>query len=374
MFAIIVFILILLVLVMIHEFGHFIAAKRAGIGVEEFGFGLPPRIWGKKYKGTIYSINWLPLGGFVRLVGEDETGPFDKDKYGKDKSNNFAYKSLVSRMVVVLAGVFMNLALAVVIFYIVLWASGFKVIVPSLVDHKFKFVNQSTKVLVYPSAGSLAEAAGIKPGDAIIVADGLSIKSSDDLQKAIRSNENKDISLTLEDLVSNKQRRVNLSPKYDENLKAAAIGVGINEFVSLNYETLPQKVFSGFAHSYNTTEYSLKVFGGFIGYAVTHRDLRPVSDNVSGPIGIAQIISQVTALGFIPTLSLVGLLSLNLAIMNVLPIPALDGGRFFFLIIEAIIGRRVYPQLEKWVHSIGFALLIGLFILISYNDILKLAR
>lgn len=374
MFSIIVFVLVLLILVMIHEFGHFIAAKRGKIGVEEFGFGLPPRLWGKKIGETIYSINWLPLGGFVRLVGEDDIGPIDKKKHHGDVSNNFAHKSLGRRTVVVLAGVFMNLALAIVIFYIVLWATGFKVIVPSLADHKFKFVNQSTKVLVFPSAGSLAEASGIKPSDAIIAAEGLSIKSADDLQKAIRSNENREIALTLEDTVSNKQRQVKLTPKYDENLKAAAIGVGINEFVSLNYETFPQKVFSGFTHSYNISEFSLKVFGGLINYAITHKDIRPVSENVSGPIGIAQIISQVTAMGFIPTLSLVGLLSLNLAIMNVLPIPALDGGRFFFLIIEAIIGRRIYPQAEKWVHSVGLALLIGLFLLVSYNDILKLVR
>src|SRR4029078_2062849 len=120
MFTVIIFIIILSILVMIHEFGHFIMAKRSGIGVEEFGFGLPPRLWGKKVGETIYSINWLPFGGFVRLVGED---PTDKKR---DAKNSFYTKSLWQRSKVVVAGVFMNLILVVVIFYVVVFALGFK--------------------------------------------------------------------------------------------------------------------------------------------------------------------------------------------------------------------------------------------------------
>src|SRR3990167_4764943 len=137
MFTVLLFILILSFLVMIHEFGHFIAAKRAKIGVEEFGFGLPPRILGKKFKGTLYSVNWLPFGGFVRLVGED---PTDKKKLAK---NSFQVKSIKDRTVVVLAGVTMNLLVAVVIFYAIIFVLGFKVSLPLIIDHNFKFVEQS---------------------------------------------------------------------------------------------------------------------------------------------------------------------------------------------------------------------------------------
>src|SRR3989338_6571519 len=137
MVAILVFILILSVLVLLHELGHFIIAKRAGIGVEEFGFGIPPRLWGKKIRGTIYSVNWLPFGGFVRLVGEDPL-----DKHIKQK-NSFYTKTLSQRASVVLAGVVVNFILAVVLFYIVLFALGFKASLPLIVEHKFKFVNQS---------------------------------------------------------------------------------------------------------------------------------------------------------------------------------------------------------------------------------------
>lgn len=368
MISIIIFILILSFLVLIHEFGHFIVARRGGIGVEEFGFGLPPRIWGKKYKGTLYSVNWLPFGGFVKLVGED-TG----DEHS-DAKNSFQVKSLGRRMAVVLAGVAMNFVVAVVIFYIVLFATDFKVSLPLLTDHKFRFVNQSTQVIVVPIQGSPAAEAGIKTGDTIVAANETAIKSAQDLQNVIRTNGDKPIVFTLADFTNNQRRQVTVVPKYDEKLKGPAIGVGIDEFVALSYQTLPQKLFAGFAHSYNLTDYSFRYLGRVIGYSIAHRDFSGVSQNVSGPVGIAQITAQAVSYGPISVLQIIGLLSLNLAVMNVLPIPALDGGRFLFLVIEAILRRKVRPAIEKWTHTIGFAVLIGLILLVTYSDILKIIR
>ena len=369
MLAIIVFIIILSILVMIHELGHFIAAKRAGIGVEEFGFGLPPRIWGKEVGETIYSINWLPFGGFVRLVGED---PTDKKR---DAKNSFYIKSLPARISVVLAGVFMNFALAVVIFYIVVGALGFKVSLPLLVEHQFKFVNQSEQVLVVDVApGSVAAASGIAIGDSIIYAQGQKIGQVSDLQKIIRSSQDQSLTLILENPVNNKTRSVVVTPKYSEEIKTPVIGVSLGELAVLSYQTRGQKLFSGFIHSYNILDYSTRIFGRLISYSISQKDISPVSEGVSGPIGIAQITQQAVTLGPISVLQLVGLLSLNLAIVNILPIPALDGGRFFFLIIESITRRRIYPQVEKWAHQIGFAILLGLIILITYNDLLKIFK
>lgn len=367
--AILVFILILSVLVMLHELGHFLAAKRAGIGVEEFGFGLPPRLWGKKIGETIYSVNWLPFGGFVRLVGEDST---DKKK---DQKNSFYVKPLGQRILVVVAGVVANFALAILIFYVVVFALGFKVSLPLLIEHKFKFVNETKQVLVEEvTDGSSAKAAGIEFGDSIVKIDGAQIASIDELQKIVRSSENKELKLILENPVNNQRREVMATPVYNEQLKAPALGIGLGELVVLNYDTLPQKLFSGFIHSYNTLDYSLRVFGKLIGYSIRERDITPVSQGISGPVGIASITSQAVALGPISVLQLVGLLSLNLGFMNVLPIPALDGGRLFFLIIEAVTRKRVYPTVEKWVHSIGFAILLGLIFLVTYNDIIKLLQ
>lgn len=369
MLSIIIFILILSVLVMLHELGHFLAAKRAGIGVEEFGFGLPPRIWGRKIGETIYSINWLPFGGFVRLVGED---PTDKRR---DAQNSFYVKSIWQRSVVVVAGVFMNFVLAVVIFYVVILLLGFKVSLPLLVPHEFKFVNQSKQVLVVETGpASAAEKAGIEAGDSILSADGQSVSSIDQLQQIIRESQDKPVEFVLENPVNNKTRVVTVTPVYNEELGAPAIGVALGELAVLNYDTLPQRMFSGFSHSYNIVAYSGKIFGELISYAIAQKDIEPVKEGISGPVGIAGVVSQAVKLGPISVLQLAGLLSLNLAVINVLPIPALDGGRFFFIIVEAITRRRAHPTVEKWVHQIGFALLLALIVLVTYNDILKLLR
>ncbi|KKR57927.1 hypothetical protein A2362_01025 [Candidatus Curtissbacteria bacterium RIFOXYB1_FULL_41_59] len=369
MVTVLIFLLILSVLILVHEFGHFIMAKRAGIGVEEFGFGLPPRAWGKKIKGTLYSINWLPFGGFVRLVGED---PTDKRK---DQKDSFWVKSIWQRTLVIIAGVIANLLLAVIIFYIVLFALGFKVSLPLFFEHQFKFVNQTRQVLVAEiNSDSVAQKAGINIGDSILAIDSQGISSIDDLQKIIRSSEGKNLTLVLENPVNNETRKVQVTPVYSDQLQAPALGVSLGELAVLNYTTIPQKLFSGFIHSYNTIVYSGKVFGELISYAISERNIAPVSEGVSGPIGIAQITSQAVALGPISVLQLVGLLSLNLAVINILPIPALDGGRFLFIVIEIVTRRRVYPQVERWAHTIGFALLLGLILLITYNDILKLFR
>lgn len=367
--SIIIFILILSVLVLIHEFGHFVMAKRAGIGVEEFGFGLPPRIWGKKVGGTIYSINWLPFGGFVKLIGEDSTDE------RRDQKNSFYSKPIRQRSTVVVAGVFMNLVLAVVIFYIVIAALGFKVNMPLLVDHKFKFVNQQKAPLVAEvNDNSPAKTAGLAVGDSIVAVNGQKIDSVEGLQKAVRSSGGSQLALTVENPVNNRQKTVTVAPVYSEQLKNYALGVGLGELVVLNYSTPTQKIFSGFIHSYNTVEYSVKVFADLVGFSIKQKDFKAVSEGVSGPVGIAALTKQAVALGPISVLQLAGLLSLNLAILNILPIPALDGGRFFFILVEAITRRRVHATFEKWVHTIGFGVLIALILLVTYNDILKLVK
>lgn len=367
MVAVIVFIIILSVLVMIHELGHFIMAKRAKIGVDEFGFGLPPRLWGKKIGGTIYSINWLPFGGFVRLVGED---PTDKRR---NSPNSFYTKTKLDRILVVVAGVVMNLALAVLIFYIVVFALGSKVGIPLFVDHKFKFVNETRQVLISDiEESSPAKNAGFNVGDSITRIDGREISSIEDLQGVVRSSFGEELLVTLENPVNNQTRQVTATPLISPVTNYPILGVTLGELAVLNYDTPGQKLFAGFIHSYNTVEYSAKVFAELIGFSIKTGDIRAVSEGVSGPVGIATITQQAVALGPVSVLQLAGLLSLNLAVLNILPFPALDGGRFFFIIVEAITRKRVHANFEKWAHTIGFALLLALIFLITYNDILKL--
>lgn len=362
--ALLLFIVILSLLVMIHEFGHFIMAKKSGIGVEEFGFGFPPKIWGKKVGETTYTINWIPFGGFVRLVGED---PTDKKSGAK---NSYNTKSLWQRSRVVLAGVVMNLLLGIFIFYIVIIALGFKVNFP-MYDYKFKFVNQSSQVLIANFApNSPAKDAGLAEADAILEVNGAKITKIAELQAVTRASEGKPLKLTVENPTNNKTRDVVVTPTYSEELKAQALGIGLGEMTVISYETLPQKLFSGFIHSYNVVFFTGHVFGQFVGDAIAHHDITPVSNNIGGPLAMPKVFGQLLAFGGpIALLQIAALLSLNLAVMNLLPIPALDGGRFAFLVIESITRKRVNQNIEKWLVTGSFVLLVGLMIVISIKDI-----
>ena len=374
MISILIFIIILSVLVMIHEFGHFIMAKRAGIGVEEFGFGLPPRLWGKKIKGTIYSINWLPFGGFVRLVGED---PTDKNANG---TNSFGQKPILTRATVIVAGVFMNLMLAAVIYYYFVISSGFSLPFEKLpFDYTFKGVSQISRVVVAGvSADSPAFKAGIKGEEAILSVDGTDVKNINDLQTIVRRSENRRIAVVLENVKEHKTRTVEVVPEMNKEVNAPAIGVSLAEMSYLNFNTLTQKVFSGFIFSYNMIVFSFGALGKLIGSAISSGNVQPVANAVSGPIGIAHLTMKLISFNdpmpvvIASILNLMAMFSLNLAVLNILPIPALDGGRFAFLIYEAISRKKPNASVEKWIHTIGFVSLISLIVLISYNDILKI--
>ncbi|KKS69213.1 MAG: Membrane-associated zinc metalloprotease, partial [Candidatus Daviesbacteria bacterium GW2011_GWA2_42_7] len=244
-FTIIVFIITLLVLVVSHEFGHFIAAKKFGIGVLEFGFGLPPRVWGKKWGETLVSLNLLPLGGFVRLMGEDET---DK-KVLKNKSS-FAVKPVWQRIIVVVAGVVMNLVLAAVIFYIVLFAQGFKEQIPLLSPYKFAAVDQINEALVFiggVTPDAPADKGGIKSGDQVLKFNETKVVSGEQLVSLTKDYVGKEVSLTLKSSES-QERVVKVTPRANPPAGQGALGVeiGTATVANLNYETLPQKLFSGF--------------------------------------------------------------------------------------------------------------------------------
>ena len=163
-------------------------------------------------------------------------------------------------------------------------------------------------------------------------------------------------------------------PRISPPKNEGALGIGLFSLSTavLNYETPVQKIFSGITHPVNLMAYNLDVMARLVKVSIDAKTTEPLTQGVAGPVGIASLTNQAVSLGPIAVLQLAGLLSLNLAFMNVLPIPALDGGRFFFLLIEAVTRKKVRPSVEKWTHTIGFALLIGLIVLITYNDILKI--
>ncbi len=372
--SVIIFIATLFVLVVIHELGHFLLAKKFHIKVEEFGFGMPPKIWGKKFGETLISVNLLPLGGFVRLLGEDET-----DKKVLENKRSFAAQPVWQRITVVVAGVVMNLLLAWILFYITLSAQGFKFQLAMMSDYKFAGATQTVEPFVVirgVSPNSPAESAGIKSGDRVVAINGKTITSDKELVTDTKQLAGQKMVLTLTDLQKQNRHTVEITPRKDPPAGQGPLGVALDsvDIATISYSTPLEKVFAGPIHSWNLTAYSFKIFGQLIHEAIAQKNIQPVSQNVAGPVGIASLANTVltsTPHPLIPYLDFMALISLNLAIMNLLPIPAIDGGRLFFLLIEAITRRKVHAGFERWVHTIGFALIIGLSILITWSDIRK---
>ncbi|MBI4038095.1 site-2 protease family protein [Candidatus Daviesbacteria bacterium] len=373
--TVIIFILTLLFLVVIHELGHFLLAKKFGIKVEEFGFGIPPRAWGKKIGETLVSLNWLPFGGFVKLLGEDET-----DRQVLESKRSFASQTVGKRITVVVAGVVMNLILAWILLYATLFARGFKTELPLLLEHNFWGVNQQNEVVVIVrgiNKNSPADIAGIKDGERVIAINNEFIKSAQDLIDKTKSLSAEKTELTLSDADKTKFRMVVVTPRVNPPEGEGPLGISLAQFqlANLAYQTLPQKILSGPIHATNIVVYSGKIFGRLIGQAFQAKSVEPLSHSVSGPVGITSLVNDILTQSQNPLISyldFMALLSLNLAVLNILPFPALDGGRLFFLLIEAITRKRVHQDVERWVHTVGMAILLTLMMLVTFSDIRKL--
>lgn len=350
-----IFIISLFFLVMVHELGHFLTAKRFGIKVLEFGIGIPPKAWGKMVKGTLISINWLPFGGFVRLLGEDEVNK----KILEDK-RSFAAQKVWKRIIVVVAGIAMNLVIAWILFYIVLAAQNFRVIYPS---------PDLTIQIIEVEKGLPAEAAGITAGEKLVAINGQNVDSIEAAKQIIQSSAGKPLNLTLSDLNGNNRQNVTVTPKNESG--QVLIGVVFSPVAVKEYKTTAQKVFSGITYSWDLTKLSFIGLGKLFS-DLAHGNVGQASKSVSGPVGLAKVTNDILSPGLaatVPYLWFMGVISLTLAIMNFLPIPALDGGRLLFLYIEAITRKRVNPDLERIVHTAGFLVLIGLMVLVTFNDI-----
>ncbi len=371
----IIFILTLISLILIHELGHFLVAKKFGIKVEEFGFGIPPKIWGKKIGETLVTINWLPFGGFVRLLGEDAVD-------GKILANprSFAHKKVTQRIGVAVAGVVMNLLLAFIIFYITLSFASFKFQVPLIVDHQFIGVQQqeeSYALIAVVAKDSPAEKAGLKVGERIIGINGTPVSDSNTLINKTKELAGGKVKLKLLEEDSKQTKDVEVEARKNPPAGQGPLGIALQSvhLANLEYKSPAQKLFAGPLHAYNLTVYSGKVMGKVISQSFAKKTFEPLSHSVSGPIGIGVLANDILTQSPKPLLSyldFIGLISLNLGIINLLPIPAMDGGRLFFLLIELISGRRVHAGFERWVHTIGMVILLGIAILITFSDIGKL--
>lgn len=368
--SLLLFLLVLSVLVLIHEAGHYVAARLFGVKADEFGYGFPPRMigfvkengkWkrvGRKdrtaYKNTVWSINWLPLGGFVRIKGEQ---PGEED--GKDSFHNV---SVWKRVIILAAGVTMNWILAIVLFFAV-FLVGANTIVDELPagaivhDHAVRI----TQVL----KGSPADTAGLLPNDVVVAIDGAVPPTYTDAQKMIAEKGERQIDLTIRR--NGTEQHVTATPAFVKEADRVALGIGIADIGKV---TLPpgQAFLSAVKVTFGYTKLILFGFGAIF------RDLvlgRGVDEGVSGPVGIAVMTGQVAQEGIMPLLQFAAILSINLAVVNFLPIPALDGGRVLFLIIEKARRKPMSRNLEATVHNIAFLVLIGLILLVTVRDIGK---
>ena len=378
MISIITFVLTLAVLVLIHEFGHFIAAKKNGVRVEEFGFGFPPRIFGKKIGETLYSINLIPIGGFVKLYGEEQQELEGKPLSEHDKKHSFVYKKHWQKAVIIVAGVCMNIILGVSIYYGLLATNHFtSEPLPVFQSFQFPFGKQKSQIFIIDvTENSPAKQSGLTQEDVILSLNNVPLQSKDDLIQKISSSQDTSITLLTENVRNGVRKTVMVTPKYNAELKRAIIGIGLSDVTTISYEKPVEKLFSGFLHSYNVVAYTFHTFGYFISSAIATKSITPVSQSVSGPVGIYRVVNDiVTTSGnkfVINLLNLIALLSISLAVMNILPFPALDGGRFVFIVYEWISHRKVSAKVEGITNYAGFIFLFGLIILITLNDILKL--
>lgn len=369
------FLLILSILVLFHEFGHFIVAKKSGIKVEEFGFGLPPRIWGKKRGETTYSINALPIGGFVKLYGEEgETSP--REKLEKDRA--FHTKSKKIRFAVIIAGVSMNFLLSIIVFTIVFTKLG----IPT---------NTGRVMISEIAKDSPAEQAGLKVDDVVISAGGETINSSDEFSKVTKKYSGREFVLevfrekdnpcgaivTATSADSIKCRGANImlgiTPRADPPDGQGPLGVGIFDEITAKFYPLPQQIVFGVAEGFKESWGWIKLIVGSLGTMVSQLFSKgQVPADVAGPIGIFQATEQVSKGGWLVSLQFLGILSLNLGVINILPLPALDGGRILFILIEALTGKKVRADIENKAHNLGMAFLLLLFLLITINDIVRI--
>ena len=349
-FAWLLIVPILAVLVTVHEFGHFFAARFFGVEVEEFGIGLPPRIVGRRWKGTLWSLNAIPLGGFARMKDENTSG---------DSVDSFQTKPAYARAIILIAGIVFNFIFAAILFAIIFAIHG----APSSTET----VSSGDVV-----AGTPAQAAGWLAGDQFVRIGGQTISSQQELSDAIKASAGKPVQVELrrngESVVTT------ITPRPPEQTPDGQGSTGIR--VSARSVVVREPVWRAIPDGFRETVRGIGDTYGGLARLVRGRQPGGV-DNLTGPVGIAQVVGEVVQQATVPVwvviLNITAFISINLGILNLLPIPALDGGRLLFVLIEWVRrGKRVPPEREGMVHLIGMAVLLTIFVLVAFLDIQRI--
>jgi len=361
---IILFFVILAVLVLIHEFGHFYAAKKSGVRVDEFGLGFPPRLWSKKVGETTYSINAIPFGGFVKIFGEN---PDEESLTGPDSSRSFVKKPKWIQVIILAAGITMNVIFAWFLFSIA-FMSGMTMGVSESVS---KYVTNSHVIVLDALPKSPAAKAGLVPGDEILsysIAAGATTTGGtvEAVQSAIKGSQGKKVALEIQRIGGN---------KYIEIIPEKGV-LGENYAIGISMDLVGNVRLPFYLAFWEGAKLTGTVFVNITEglYGLIHDALLGKADvsQLSGPVGIARLVGDASRLGFVYVLSFTAFISLNLAVLNLVPFPALDGGRIFFVAIEAIIRRPISPKIANTINTIGFGLLLFFMLFVTYKDIVKL--
>lgn len=377
MLTIILFLLLLSILILIHELGHFIAARKLGVIAEEFGLGLPPKV--KRlftWRGTEFTLNWLPIGGFVRMRGEEQRearsvppARFAARRAGEagkreELQEGFFYAQKAwKRAVIILAGVFMNFVLAVVLFTAVYQVLG----IPTKTEDV---------VIEAIAPDSPAEQVGLEAGDIVrtfrIADRELRIADTTQFVNLINDHRGKEVTLTIEREREGKQLEMIVAPRLasDTPEGEGALGVAISNVKFLRYPWWQMPVRSAITGTKEAFGWGVTILSSLRDMVKSLVLYGQVPKDVAGPIGIARLTGHVAQQGWLAFLQFAGVLSINLAILNALPIPALDGGRLAFLGIEVLRrGKPIDPKTEHRIHLVGYAVLIALIVLVSVRDV-----
>jgi regulator of sigma E protease len=343
-------VIVLGVLIFFHELGHFLVARLLGVGVETFSLGFGPKMIGKKIGITDYRISAIPLGGYVKMVGEQP----DADLDPADIPLSFTHKNVFKRILIVAAGPFFNILLALIIFYGIFQISGMLILKPSIGE-----VNEGTP----------AYRTGLKKGDLVVSIDGVKILSWEDMAKMITTSKGKTLSISV--IRSNSMRVVDVTPEpkifkniFNEDIERYVIGVTASgDFFTKDLNVF-QALSQSFIQTYQITALTIKGVVKLFQGTVSPKTL-------GGPIMIAQMAGQEARAGAVNFIFFIALISINLAILNFLPIPVLDGGHLLFFFVEAVTGRPVSIKIREIAQQAGIFVLILLMIYVFYNDIAR---
>ena len=344
MLTIIAFIFVFSILIFFHEFGHFIAAKAAGVRVYKFAFGFGPRILGFTIKQTEYQICLIPLGGYVKMAGEMGQEDVKETSEEVSEEQRFDKKTLGIRALIVALGPFMNIATAVVIFSLIFFTNGIPIVTNYI----------STVIESGP-----AEQAGILSGDKIIAINSVKMEDPNNIANIINKSSGEKLQITLDR--EGEILEIFVIPKYDDSYKKGLIGI--------TFEISVEKIniFSAFSKGIITTGNIIKLIFTNIIEMITGK----IPLEIAGPLGIAQMTGEAAKLGFLNLLYFTAILSIFIGLFNLLPIPILDGGHLLILAIEKLRGKPLEPEKINFMYLIGISLMIIIFIIATYKDILR---